>query len=448
MMSEVYNPFEHHHHHHDDDDGAPEAFDPAQESLADALRVSFWILKFLMIIVVIIYVFSNWFNVDQQYVAVKLRFGKIVGQTPKTQVLPPGGPHLALPVPFDQVIEISTMPRTINLDREFWWFVTDQMNPDVPQANPLNPMLDGSLLTADANIIHARWSITYQIKRNLAGQVDPDAVIQYVENVGREETAEQIVRATAEQAIVKTAAVTLADDMMKSRFDRAAAEKRIQSELDRLSTGLAVSQVAITSPRMPGAVADAYQAVTLAVAEKGRLIDEARKERDEILLRAAGQAHRPLWRLIQAYEQAHAGQTPADKQRSAAMLSTLDDLLRKERIDADDAPGILDLSTSVEIGGQIASVINQAVAYKTNVIKTAEREVEEFIDLLPEYRTDPKLFMAFHLATTIEDILTSKKIQTHYIGGEVQVYVESNPDPEIERSDEVEGITTESEEEE
>ena len=65
--------------------------DAAHQSLADALRVSFWVLKLAMLLLVVVYLFSGVFNVREQEIAVCLRFGRIVG-SPGQQVLEPGGP--------------------------------------------------------------------------------------------------------------------------------------------------------------------------------------------------------------------------------------------------------------------------------------------------------------------------------------------------------------------
>ena len=47
----AFNPFEHHHTHYDDDDEIDDSLDPAPQSMADALRVSFFVLKVAMLIV-------------------------------------------------------------------------------------------------------------------------------------------------------------------------------------------------------------------------------------------------------------------------------------------------------------------------------------------------------------------------------------------------------------
>lgn len=442
-MNEVHNPFTHHHSHDHTQEREPEVYDPAQESLADALRFSFWILKILMIVVVGFYAFSNWFNVEQQQVVVRLRLGRIVGATLQTQVLGPGGPYLGFPYPFEQKIEVSTTPRRVRFDKEFWWEVQEGRSTDQPKLGPLNPTRDGSLLTGDANVMHARWSMTYQIKRDPSGNIDPKAVLEYLHNVGDEDDADQIIRAAAEEGIVQTAAVTRSDDLMKSRFDTSAAKQRIQQTLDTLRTGLKVTLLAIERPTMPGPVRGVYTRVTQAVAEKGKRIDEARTRRDEILKNVAGDAHQPLWQLIQAYEQAHVGHSEQDQVRADALLTSLANVIRSKTVDRDDVPEVLKLNAPVRIDGQVASVISQALAYRTEVVNAAKREAAQFSKLLPQFKKNPVVFMTNRLSATLEAILTSKTVNTYYTDEKVQIYIESGPDPKIQERDEIEKLSEE-----
>ncbi len=443
-MTPASNPFEHQHEHHDDaGQVVNEVLDPAQESLADALRYSFGILTVLMVFVLIAYAFSGWFNVDQQHAAVRLRFGRIVGDSPQTKVLLPGGPHLAFPYPIDQVIEVSTASVTIKVDNAFWWEVQAWDEPGQPKRGPLLPERDGWLLTADANIIHARWSMTYKVRQDAQQNADPEAVLDYVRNIGNDEVAEEIVRAAAEQGIVQTAAATPADDLMKGKFDKTAALDRIQSTLDKLETGLLVSDLTITEPTMPGLVSDVYQKVTEAEADKAKLIGKALKKRDEILKRTAGEAHEPLWQLIGAYEQAHVGNTEEDEKQAEKILSILGDALSAERIEPGNVAPFLEIDAPVRIGGEVAAVIRRAAAYKTEIVNKSITEATEFENLQPQFRINPRVFMIDRLSATLENILTSPTVETHYMDTEMHLIIESNPDPEIKKRDEEEKISQE-----
>jgi hypothetical protein len=168
---------------HADDPG--DAFDPAQQSLAEALKVSFGILKFAMFGLLVAYCLSGTFSVGSNEVALRLRFGDYVG-APGQRVLE-RGTYLAAPFPIEQVIKVDTRPTTIDLNREFWYEITgggeSKESFRSGQARPLNPIKDGSLLTGDFNIAHARWSLTYRV-------ADPE---DYITNVGKPALGEEIV---------------------------------------------------------------------------------------------------------------------------------------------------------------------------------------------------------------------------------------------------------------
>ena len=437
-MSNISNPFEHHHHHHHDE--VPEVYDPAQASLADALRVTFGILKILMIVMLVSYlVVSSWHNIDQQHVGIRLRMGRIVGDSPESQVLQSGG-VFTLPYPFEEILEVETTPTTLNIDEAFWWQIQQGGSADEVKQGPLNPARDGSLLTADANIIHARWSITYRIKRRIGDMVDPAAVIQFAQNVGTPESAESLARAAAERGIVHAAAMTRADDLMKSAFDVAVARQHIQSIFDAVESGLSVMQLTITRPTMPGPVSNVYQRVTEAVAEKARVVDEARRKRENILKNTAGEAHDVLWSIIQAYETAHVGADEADRQRAAAILNTLDRALLTGQIAPEDVSDLVVIDGPRSIHGEVAEIISTATAYRETVISDAKREAKEFADLQPKFADNAMIFKTDRFSSSLAAILTSPTVQTHYVNKDILLEIDTNPDPLIKKLDEEESL--------
>ena len=96
-----------------------EPLDPAQQSLAEALRGSFGILKAAMVVALVAYAFSGTFSVGSNEVALRLRFGDYVGG-PGQRVLE-RGTYLAAPFPLEQVVKIDTRPMTPPIDDAFWY---------------------------------------------------------------------------------------------------------------------------------------------------------------------------------------------------------------------------------------------------------------------------------------------------------------------------------------
>lgn len=311
-MAKPRNPFEHHHDHGDHDHAhahgveAAADLDPAQQSLADALRWSFAVLKWGMILVVVFYLFSNVFSVPSGYVAVRLRFGGVVGEG-RDRVIQAGGLHFAFPYPIEEVILIKTSSQQIALSKEFWW----EQQPNQPAEAPsraLKPDKDGSLLTGDANIVHARWTLTY-------GVSDP---VAFAMNVGDHETADNLVRAAAEEGIIMAVAQSTLDDVMRSTHDKAAIRTHAQATLDEMQTGLSITDdVSLKTPTIPGSVRQAYEAVLAAESQRGQAVEMATAERNTKLSETAGAGQESLSEMIRQYDLAATA-------KDAALLAKLD----------------------------------------------------------------------------------------------------------------------------
>ena len=93
---------EHEHHHHGHE--APEAVDAGSQALAEALGSSFAIVKIVMLLMVVVFFGSGFFQVGPSEKAVILRFGRPVGEG-KGVLLGPGL-HWSFPYPIDEVVKI------------------------------------------------------------------------------------------------------------------------------------------------------------------------------------------------------------------------------------------------------------------------------------------------------------------------------------------------------
>ena len=396
-MAKATNPFEHHHHH--DADNATEPLDPAQESLADALRVSFQGLKWVMILLFAWYLLSNTFSVSEQQVAVRLRFGHFIGDTTDKQVLNPGGPYFSLPYPIDQIIRVPTSVRTLNLNDSFWYALSDaEKAMDVQELtltklDPLSPERDSYLVTGDTNIMHARWSISYQVNSTASD------VLKYVKNVGNEESATQIMQAVAERGVVTFAARHTADDMINGLDDeeRAQVEKAMQDSLDELQSGLHIISVTMIYPMVPNPVHHAFASVTRAENERRQKVEQVLKIESEILNGAAGRAHVPLVQLIGRYAGAYEKDDFPTVETLEAQLS---DAFENLRIAHDDA--------TLPISGEVATIINQARTYRDQTVKDAQAEATAFQSYFKQYQENPKMVMAILWQNKRREIMRSR----------------------------------------
>src|SRR5262249_797689 len=147
--------------------------DSGSKALAEALGSSFAIVKYVMYALVVVFLCSGFFTVGQQEKAVILRLGKPVGEG--ENALLSAGLHWSFPYPIDDVVRIPTLENQTVTSTIGWYAITpeQELSGIEPFPGPsLNPAIDGYLITADANIIHARATLYYRIK-------DP---IQYVFN--------------------------------------------------------------------------------------------------------------------------------------------------------------------------------------------------------------------------------------------------------------------------
>ena len=411
----------HHDHHHETPDnpgkpsprGAQEpGFDPAAQSLADALQFSFTALKFVMVILIAYYLVSGCFTVETQHTAVKLRFGKIIAKHLKS-----GSLHFALPRPFDQIIEVDTTSRELDVKKAFWFEFNPQTDggkttDELAQSKmgPLNPEKDGSLITGDANIVHAQWSITYRV----------DDPAKYIVNVSDDVAlAENLVRLAAEQSIVHNVAELTSDDLLKGVSNATAIKDQMQGILYDLKTGLKIDQVSITKMSVPLSTRPAFQAVLNAENEKAREIESAQEQRVNILSTAAGEAHDELLTLVEQYENAIDAHTTGDvlDQINAKLHKVLDNL------SIDGMP----------VSGEVAGIINEAQVYRTSIVEKVQSEAQKLEQLYDQYKKSPRIIQQRIIQDARREILASPMNETFYVTEDGQQYLELNRDPGVKR---------------
>ena len=389
---------------------APPALDPAQQSLSEALRVSFGILKIVMVVLLIAYAFSGTFSVGSNEVALRLRFGNYVG-SPGQRVLE-RGTYLAAPFPIEQIVKVDTRPSTLLLEDEFWFETTKndsgltRSQLQFQKAGPLHPLRDGSLITGDSNIVHAKWALTWRI-------TDP---VAYLTNIGSKEVAQELVTLTSQQGIVHSIARLTADEILRGIVNREQMLGLIQQRLDDMRTGITIDQVTLDKVSAPLRVMRSFDAVTSAESDRARRIVAAQQERARILGETAGEASEPLLDLVNAYSQATELEDPADAQEIETLIDTA--LLE------------LKINDSV-IGGDVARVMNKAQTYRTQITEQIATEAQSFSQLLPQYQLNPRLVMTKLWEDAREQILTGD-VETFYtVPGQLEL--QFNRDPEIQK---------------
>lgn len=394
---------------------APPALDPAQQSLAEALRVSFGILKFAMLAMLVAYAFSGTFSVGSNEVALRLRFGDYVGQ-PGARVLE-RGTYLAAPFPIEQVVKVDTRPATVALEKEFWFETKSQESGltrsqlQSLKALPLHPLRDGSLITGDSSIAHAKWTITWRIG-------DPEA---FLTNVGSRQLAADVVRLVAQQGVVHAVAQLSADDLLRGIVNRDLAVGIMQRRLDDMRTGLVIDQLSLDKVTAPMRVASSFDAVTTAESDRAGRILAAQQEKARLLGEAAGEGSAGLLARIGAFEQAiERGEAAAAAHHESQIDAAL------QALEVDGAP----------IGGEVARAINGAKAYRTQIVEKIAGEAQAFEQLLPQFERNPRLVLSKLWEDARESILTGD-VETFYtVPGQLELQLNRDPALQKERQKE------------
>jgi membrane protease subunit HflK len=390
--------------------------DPAQQSLAEALRVSFAILKVAMLALLVGYAFSGTFSVGSNEVALRLRFGDYVGD-PGSRVLE-RGTYLAAPFPIEEVVKVDTRPARLPIEKEFWFETADaeaglsRSRLQAMKAMPLNPLRDGSLITGDSNIVHAKWTLTWRI-------TDPEA---FLTNLGNRAAAAELVRLVAQQGIVHAAARMSADDFLRGVVDRDLMIGGMQRRLDDVRSGLTVDQLTLEKVSAPMRVAGSFDAVTTAESERAARVVGAQQDNARILGETAGEASAALLALISEYEAAVEHGDPRAIEELDSRIATAIDSLSVD---------------GKAVGGEVARLINAARAYRTQIVEKIASEAQTFEQLLPQFERNPALVLSKLWEDAREGILTGKDVETFYtVPGQLELQLNRDPALQKERQKE------------
>ena len=262
--------------------GSPETpLDSGSQALAEALRSSFGIIKVVMALLVCLFAVSGVFTVGPQEQAVKIFLGRPVGQG-KDALLGPGL-HWSWPYPIGEYIKvpitaIQTVRSTVG-----WYATTPAQEaagtePPVMAGMPLNPLVDGSVLTGDKNIVHARATLTYHIS-------DP---VGYIFNFVN---ASNAVQAALDDALLQAASQFKVDDLLYRDVAgfKEALKKRVGELVETHNLGIELEECSVES-RPPRQLQEAFNGVLDAEVKRGKVLNDARSYENQVLSRASADA--------------------------------------------------------------------------------------------------------------------------------------------------------------
>jgi membrane protease subunit HflK len=382
---------------------AGDEFDAAGKSLSEALRISFIVLKIIMIVLVVVFLASGFRTVEPDEQALVLRFGKICG-VGENRILGPGLKWV-FPYPIDKIVKIPVAKKQNLPINSFWYYQRpDELLPPGPTTRiqvpaTLDPVKDGYCITrseeqsqtiagltgSDYHIVHCKWQLTYKIddperffKNTYTDDAKPGQ--SYADVIAK--SIKPLLERLFEDAVV-TAMVNYTIDEAISSQDRIPkhVKKLLQEKLDRIESGIAVVSVQLTDITWPRQVDNAFLASIKASQESQKTISEAKGYAENTLNETAG----PI---------------------AAQLFETLKDETTREPVLSAVEGEKKELLWS-QLAGQAQEKIAGARAYRTKVVETAKANAEYLQKLLPEYRKRPELVVQKIYQDAIEYVLNN-----------------------------------------
>jgi len=403
-----------------------EQFGPGYGYLANALKVSFILLKVIIVILIVLFLVSGFRTVSHDEQALILRFGKIRGQGEDRLVGP--GLKWVLPYPVDEIIKIPVQKKINVALNVFWYYqkpgeeMDEAVNEKAYVGPTLNPLLDGYCIVrgekwdpnaavtegSDYNILHSKWVLTYQItdpesfykncfidaSRLQAGQNYGDIIEQGITPLLENLLADAVVRAMVNYSI---------EEAMYERASGVTEHVRrlLQDKLNKIDSGIQVVAVQRNRIAVPRQVEDAFQAAHTAIQAKEKAISEAKLYSEKTLSETAGSVANELLTALRNKD--------ANEQQKEQLW--------------------------LQLAGKAQEEIAGARGYKTQVIENARANADYLSRILPEYRKHPRLVVQRIYKDAIEQIFDNADekivIQPGHTKAGSEIRVLLNRDPAI-----------------
>ena len=392
--------------------------DAANQSLADALRITYRFLQVGMFVLVMLFVFSGMQRINEGERGISVFLGK----TSSTNLEP--GAHITAPYPMGEMIRVGEGAVEIALARDFMPSrpgVTSEdelLNADISVFNSnarLNPASDSMMLTADQNIAHAQFRVNYHRSDHLS----------YVENV-LPELERPLITLQVRRAVVHTIAETTIDDLLKSSAEAIGAQirEKAQRSLDKLDSGITIDRVVLVRKNGPLFILDKFASVQSAAQSAGEERENALLNRDRMLNEVAGRASPVLIDMINEYERLI---ELSENDEAEALLAQIDTVMEGGEVNWKGQ------STRSLVSGEVSEILQTARSEASTRVSQAIADLEQFKAKQAQYDANPMLMVARDWSTAMAEFLNKDFVVTMYLpeGRDAELLI--NPDPEIER---------------
>ena len=230
------------------------------------IRLPKWLLLLPVGLAAAVGVFSSFYTVGPESVAVVQRFGKF---------LYTANPGLHFKFPFG-VDTATVVPVRRQLKLEFGFGTPNASNPDQTGDEPEK---ERDMVTGDLNAAQVEWIVQYSIS-------SPREYLFNVRNPG------STLRDLAESAMCEVIGDRTVDEVLTIGRTgiEVSALARLQHSLNQLNMGISAEQVQLKNVHPPGRVQRSFDEVNRAQQEREQMINEANGEYNKVIPKAKGTA--------------------------------------------------------------------------------------------------------------------------------------------------------------
>jgi modulator of FtsH protease HflK len=224
-----------------------------------------------LVVVLILGVWSSFFQVGTDSVGMVMRLGEYVRQT---------GPGLHFKAPFG-IEKVRKVPTEMQLKEEFGFRTVEA---DTETRYDSRDYPDESLmLTGDLNVVDLEWTVQYRI-------VDPEKYLFRVRNV--QETFRHMSEASMREVVGDR---TVNEVLTIGRTELASSvHQKLQRLADQYETGIRVDQLILQDITPPDPVKPSFNEVNQAQQQREQMINRARADYNKEVPSARGEAQRTI----------------------------------------------------------------------------------------------------------------------------------------------------------
>ncbi|MEK6371987.1 MAG: FtsH protease activity modulator HflK [Acidobacteriota bacterium] len=229
------------------------------------------IVRVLLILAAVVFLFTTWFTVEPEEAGIVLRFGRFARQVAS-------GLHMKLPYPLETVLKV---PIERQLKEEFGFRTIEAAIRTTYSKEDLSG--ESLMLTGDLNVAVVEWTAQFRVR-------EPYKYLFKVRNVRK---TFRDMNETVMREVVGDRSVN--EVLTVGRQEIAAeVEHRLQALCDQYENGIKVEQIVLQDVNPPDAVKPSFNEVNQAQQEREKLINQARADYNQIIPRAKGQAQQTI----------------------------------------------------------------------------------------------------------------------------------------------------------